>query len=338
MRPSKPKTIGDVAARAGVSMATVSRALRGLPNVAPETRERVHQAATELNYLPDPSAVGLATGRTRTVAMAVPYLDSWYFATVMASAEAVLAPAGYDLLVFGVPNPEMRRRALSGPVVNRADGLILVDVGLSDVESAELAALGVETVSVGTELEWSSTVTVDDRSIGASAAAHLAELGHSRIGLLTGRFDPERLFKVPPRRIAGFLDELAGRGLSIDSRHMVGGGFSIEGGHGAAAQLLAQSEPPTAVFALSDEIAFGALQALREQGLEAPGDVSIVGVDDHPFSAVVGLTTIQQEVGSHGTIAAQLLIDRLTDPGSEPGCHRAGTRLIVRESTARLSS
>jgi DNA-binding LacI/PurR family transcriptional regulator len=270
--------------------------------------------------------------------MAVPHLDSWYFATVMASAEAVLAEAGYDLLVLGVHSPEMRRRALSGPLVSRADGLILVDVAIPVDEGAELAALGVETVSIGPEVEWASAVTVDDRWIGAAAAAHLVDLGHCRIGLLTDRLDIQPRFAVPEYRIAGFLAELAGHGLSVDPSHMIASGFSIEGGYRATQKLLSLDDRPTALFALSDEMAFGALQALGERGLRAPDALSLVGVDDHRLSAVVGLTTIQQEVSQHGTIAAKMLLDQLAEPGSESRCHRAGTRLIVRETTARLSS
>ena len=118
-------TIDDVAAAAGVSVATVSRALRGLPNVAPATAERVRTVANELRYRPAPFAAGLAAGRTSTAAMAVPLLDSWYFAQVMAGAEAALSIAGYDLLLVAIDSEPTRHRVGRGPRVKRADGPIL---------------------------------------------------------------------------------------------------------------------------------------------------------------------------------------------------------------------
>ncbi len=326
-------TIADVAAAAGVSVATVSRALRDLPNVAPSTRARVRRHAEALDYRPDPSAAALAAGRTRTVAMAVPVLDSWYFTQVMAGAEAVLSEAGYDLLLFAVDDDARRRRLLSGPLVKRADGLILVDVDVPDAEAAAVRRAGVPIVSVGGTVAGASSVTVDDQGVAATALGHLIELGHRDIALVAGHADGPHDFVVPRQRREGYLGTLAAHGIAARPELEVSGDFSVGGGREAMALLLELDRPPTAVFAMSDEMAFGALHALWDRGLSAPGDVSIVGVDDHDLAAVVGLTTVHQEVAEHGAVAATLALRQLAEPEAPPREHRAGIALVRRTTT-----
>ena len=330
----RPATIEDVAAAAGVSVATVSRALRGLPNVAPSTREKVRLVAEQLRYRADPSASRLAAGRTRTVAMAVPVLDSWYFSQVMAGAEAVLAAEGYDLLLFTVNTDEARRRAFSGPLLKRADALVLVDLRLTDEESRRLVRSG-PVASIGFEIEGASTVMVDDVGVGRQATEHLLGLGHTSIGLMHGLTDDPLRFAVPERRREGYRAALAGAGIAHRPEHEVSGDFSVVGGREAMAAMLDLDDPPTAVFAMSDEMAFGALGALWERGLSCPGDVSIIGVDDHDVAEVLGLTTIQQEVAQHGAIAARAVLDQLDD-GAGARRHLAATAMVERRTTARL--
>lgn len=331
---SRPVTIEDVAAAAGVSVATVSRALRGLPNVAPGTRERVQKVARELRYRPDPSASRLATGRTNAVAMAVPVLDSWYFAQVMAGAEAVLSHAGYDLLLFSIDSDQTRRRVLSGPLVKRADGLILVDLRVPPDESDELAAFGVKVVTIGFEVDGASMVAVNDRWIGRTAVEHLLGLGHRRIALMAGLPDDPMRFAVPEHRREGYVAALAAEGVEPRDDYEVSGNFSVAGGQEAMERLLDLPEPPTAVFAMSDEMAFGAMRAVWDRGLRVPHDISVIGVDDHDFSHVIELTTIQQEVGEHGAVAARMMLEHLHDPKMLGRRHEATTKLVARRSTA----
>lgn len=330
---TRPVTIEDVALAAGVSVATVSRALRNLPNVAPSTREKVQAVADELQYRPDPSASALAAGRTRTVAMAVPVLDSWYFTQVMAGAEAVLSGAGYDLLLFSVDTDERRQRLLAGPLLKRADGLIVVDLRIPDGEAAALLASSVEVVAVGIEIPGASAVVVDDHRIAFEAVTHLASLGHRRIALIEGLPDDPLRFHVPAERRRGYADALAAAGHHEDNELVVAGNFSVEGGREAMARLLDASEPPTAVFAMSDEMAFGALRELWDRGLDAPCDVSVIGVDDHDFASIVGLTTVQQEVARHGEVAARMLLDRL-DTGVRDIVRHTPTATFIERSTA----
>lgn len=338
MSDARPRsaTIEDVARKAGVSVATVSRALRGLPNVAPSTRLRVQTVADELHYRADPSASRLAAGRTRSVAMAVPLLDSWYFSKVMAGAEAVLGDAGYDVLTFAIDSDERRRRVLGGPLVKRVDGLILVDLRIPDHEVAALSEVAL--VSIGFVVDGASSVMVDDRRLAHGAVTHLLDLGHRAIGLVGGLTDDPLRFAVPAQRQHGYRTAIVDAGLTPRPDLEVHGNFSIEGGAEAAAMLLDLPEPPTAIFAMSDEMAFGVMREVWARGLQVPGDVSVVGVDDHDFASVVGLTTVQQQVAAHGAVAARLLLAQLADPplaiAPEPTVHVAESALVVRSSTA----
>ena len=151
MDPTRPATIGDVAESAGVSMATVSRAMRGLPNVASSTRERVRAEAMRLAYRPDPHASRLAAGRTHAVGMAVPMLGRWYFSQVVAGAQEIMRTLGYDLLLFGVGTGEERRRFIRewGVLGKRVDGLLLVDLRLDPQELFEVRSVGMHMVSIG---------------------------------------------------------------------------------------------------------------------------------------------------------------------------------------------
>ncbi|MEL7158430.1 MAG: LacI family DNA-binding transcriptional regulator, partial [Actinomycetota bacterium] len=246
---------------AGYSVATVSRALRGLPNVAPSTRKQIEEVANRLHYQPNPAAIRLATGRSRAVAMALPSLSSWYFGQVMAGAEALLTDARYDLIVFSLDGDGARRlETFRSPTVSRAGGLILVDLALSSQEAATLQGAGLELVAVGTKTEAFSSVRIDDIGVAELAVNHLVELGHTRVGLLKGQNDDPFHFDVPRERQLGYRNALLHAGVPVDPRLEQAGNFSVEGGAEAMIALLALDEPPTAVFAMSDEMAFGAMQ------------------------------------------------------------------------------
>jgi DNA-binding LacI/PurR family transcriptional regulator len=308
-------TIEDVAAEAGVSVATVSRALRGLPNVTPTTRERVQQVAARLDYRPDPAAARLAAGRTGTVTIAVPSLNGWYFSTVVAGAEAVCADAGLEFQVVAVSSPAQRDRLLdeSRRLERRTDGLILVDITIDPAQVASLEQRNIGLATVGSNVVGHPSVCIDDERVGELAAEHLIGLGHERIAVIGGRPEGPLSFVVPDARWRGFRRTVMAAGLDLDGLAVCNGYFSMRGGHEAMAALLDGAARPTAVFAMSDDMAFGALMALDERSLEPGVDVSIMGVDDHEFSRVVDLTTIHQPVADHGRVAARLLIAAMSE-------------------------
>ncbi len=325
--------IEDVAEAAGVSVATVSRALRGLPNVAAGTRLRVKQIAEKLQYRPDPNASRLATGRSGAIGLAVPVFNAWYFSEVVAGAEAVLTDAGYDVIISSIQSHEQRTLFVSRSADQRCcEGIIMVGLALDQAECDLLLRSKVHAVTTGTKISHFPGVVIDNVAVGADAAAHLADLGHRRIGLIAAEEDPLD-FSVPQDRRRGFEAELQRRGLPLPAELTAAGNFSVDGGGEAMQQLLKQPDPPTAVFAMSDEMAIGAVHAARQAGLEVPGELSVVGVDDHELAEPFGLTTIRQGVDTHGPLAARQLLDLLA--GEEPAVPTTvvPTRLVVRSST-----
>jgi LacI family repressor for deo operon, udp, cdd, tsx, nupC, and nupG len=338
--PAEPRvfersTIEQVAHAAGVSVATVSRALRGLPNVAVTTRARVEEVARELNYRADPAASRLAAGRSQTVAVVVPHINSWYFANVVAGAEAVCAEDGYDLLILTAPNPASRHKVVTtaNALDRRVDGLIFVEVALTNKDVVDLGQRRLAVVTVGQETDVCSSVRIDNVAIGRIAAEHLVSLGHERIGILGGQAEEPNVFDVPGQRIQGAEEALTDAGLPLERSLIAPGDFTVEGGHQAAHDLLARDDRPTAIFALSDEMAFGAFIAARELDLDIPGDVSLVGVDDHEVAVVMGLTTVRQRVVEHGAMAARALLRRLAGAEHDSEHRVADVDLITRRST-----
>lgn len=329
-------TIEDVATAAGVSVATVSRALRGLPNVAGPTRERIEKIATEMSYRADPAASRLAAGRSRSVALAVPLLNGWYFAHVVSGSEAVFAEAGYDTIIVGVGAQGADRHVLevAGPISRRVDGLICVDVSLTDDELARLRSERMEIVYVGHDNQRVACLGIDDVEVGRLATHHLIELGHRRIGMINGQADDVLGFVVPHKRQRGYEQAHRDAGLVPDPSLSAPGYFTIEGGYQALNTLLDQPEPPTAVFSFSDEMAFGALWAARDRGVRVPEDLSIVGVDDHDVSGLVELTTVHQDVPEHGARAARTMIDLLSGADVSLERQNAPIRLICRRTSA----
>ena len=323
-----------------MSVATVSRALRGLPNVAESTRQRVFEVATELHYEPDPAAARLAAGRTRTVIVVVPHLASWYYSTMIAGAEAVCNESGYEFLVVGVGSIQECHRLLDEPsrLERRADGVVLVNIPATDAQAASLRERGVALSTIGTRVTGAPSVFIDDVEVGRIGARTLLEFGHRRIGLISGLGDDPLNFAVPRRRAAGFEEGLRAAGHSIDPGLIVGGNFGIDGGQEAMATLLDRDQPPTAVFAMSDEMAFGALMELARRGLEPGRDVSLLGVDDHDVARVVALSTIRQDVPSQGAAAARSLIAAMTGAPVDLEPVTSPIELVLRGTTGPVST
>lgn len=326
-------TIADVAARAGVSVATVSRALRDLPNVAPATRAKVRAAADELRYVGDPWASRLASGRSSTVGLVVPTLDRWFYARILAAVQAVAADGGYDVLPVTAAGPGVAGLLDQLAGRKRVDGLLVVDAPSAGPYVQEVVAAGVPVVTVGLAVPGVSSLLVDNVAAARGAVQHLLELGHRRIATIGGLDDGAGLFTVPVDRRRGYLDACAAAGVDPDPSQCVGAQVSFAGGAVAMQELLAQDDPPTAVFAQADEMAIGALQVARDAGLRVPEDLSIVGFDDHEVAAYVGLTTVRQDVSAIGRRAAHVLLRHLRGDLREPAETDAATRLIVRRTT-----
>lgn len=330
-------TIRDVAFAAGVSTATVSRALRGLPNVDDATREKVKSVAADLDYVISPSASRLASGRTGSIAVITPYISRWFFSEVISGIESVLQQAGLDVLLINVgdyqngharipPTPRLKRRV---------DGLLIISLPPQDPDLEPILNLDMPKSMIGGVSEGVDCVAIDDFMAASTATEHLVKFGHTRIGLIAGG-PAEARFVAETQRERGFRSVMNHHALPEDPMLEAFGRFTIDGGARAMLALLNQVDPPTAVFAMSDEMAFGALQAIRSKGLEPGEDISVIGIDNHPMSEYLNLTTVAQPVAKLGEIAAERLLAQMFAPKDsdyQPHLVTVPTSLIDRRST-----
>lgn len=326
----------DVAARAGVSPATVSRSLRGLPNVSRETRRKVTQAAHDLSYPASTSETAAAAGR-RSVAVIVPFVDRWFFGTVTAAAVTTLHAQGYDAVLYHLGGADVRDEFFERmPLARRVAGILTLAMPLTEEHTLALRALDLPLVSVGSAIPGSASVGIDDRGAAAGAVNHLLHLGHRRIGFISGDADhPGFAFVSSAERRLGWEESLQAAGVRVDHELVVSARQGVHGGAAAMAQLLTRPRLPTAVFAEYDELALGAIWAIRRAGLDVPGDISVIGVDDHEMAAMLDLTTVAQDPVSQGRAAAQLLLQVL-ESDREPASRSIllPTRLLLRGTTA----
>ena len=333
-------TVQDVAALSGLSICTVSRALRNLPNVSEAAQARVSDAAAKLGYKASSAASRLAGGSTGSVAIIAPTATAWFFAQAVEAAEEVFADSGYDTVLISLRNrPSLARKLFADleGLSQRVDGVLLLNIALSEAEMAALAGSGLAVASVGMhDVPWDN-VGIDNEDAAHAATSHLLDLGHWDVAMLAGSEIGEPSLVTANERLKGFERALAEHDLTVDPDLVVDAGSSIEGGRRAMTELIENRRMPSAIVAGCDETAFGALMAVRDLGLSAPKNVSIIGIDDHQMSWFLGLSTIAQPVADQGAFAANLLIERLHRSGlpNPPASHVLETKLVERKSTRR---
>lgn len=331
--------IAQVAALAGVSAATASRALTpGSRGVAPKTRTAVEAAARTLSYVPSPSAVSLSTGRTGAVGVLVPWVSRWFFAAAIEGMQQALHDVNYDLLLY----PGGSGSVYGAGVIDvralhkRVDGILALNVPVG-IDS--LRNLKIPVVSVGGQYSGRSAILVDDVQVGLDATNHLIRLGHTSIGFVGEYFDHTYGFTATDDRQMGYRRALESAGIAYNPDAVVITGFSTDSGAEGLRELLTRAaagsiRQPTAIVAASDEPAIGVVHAARERGLSVPTDLSVVGVDNHPMATLFNLTTVAQPVRLAGRRAAELLIDHIRNPHRTPVTVVLETQLLVRGTTS----
>ena len=323
----------DVAERAGVSEATVSRVVNGKSGVAEPTRQAVLKVLRELGY--EPAGLGRPTG-VGAVGVVLPELDNPTFPLYAQAIEARVARAGLATIVCTATLTGTAESVYIDLLLDRGvSGLVFVsglhaDTTADHSRYCQLHEQGVPFVCVNGALVDLDVpaVSADERTAGCEAVEHLLALGHRRIGLAVG---PER-YQPVIRRLEGYRHTLADAGCAEFVR---AGDFSVEGGHAAAMGLLEVGV--TAIVAASDLMALGAVRAVRQRGLCVPEDVSVVGYDDTPLMAYTDppLTTFRQPIRAIGTAAAGALLTEIDGPGRAPrGEHLFRAELVTRRSTA----
>jgi len=343
----RPVTIQDVAARAGVSISTVSRVVTGAVAVETATAERVKEAISALGYRPNLLARSFRRRVTHTVGLLVPDNSNPFFAELARTIEDAGFAEGYSVVLCNSDLSAIKQETyIDVLLAKRVDGLILASSGLIPTVDGHDAVerildAGAPCVVVDRDLGEAPVdqVLVDNDQGGYLAAEHLISLGHRRIACLVGPND----LTPSAGRIAGFQRALADAGLAVVAEGLVRGNGRPDGGAAAARQLLERGViaggDVTAIFAFNDQMAIGVIGALQRAGRRVPEDVSVVGFDDIPQSATIfpALTTIAQPIGEMGTVGVRLLLDRIAQGHTEsPAPYqrvRLATRLVVREST-----
>lgn len=335
-------TLKDVAADAGVSVATAARVLNGDPQlrVRPATRERVLAAADALAYRPNRVASGLRTRRTGTIALVLPDPQNLAWGETLRGVERAAAERGYVVVVADAHGPTLDARQLTQFVLEgRMDGLLVAFATVVDELVAQIASRGLPLVPINSRSAIvDGSVTMDDAQASRLAVAHLVELGHRRIGFLAGRADTD----VGRRRESGYREAMASHGLAVDPGWVIPGDYTERQAAISAHAALAspKDDRPSAVFAVNLPSALGLRAAARAQGLRIPDDLSIVTMDDHPILEHTDppLTAVRLPMAEMGTLGARMLIDAV---GGSPVAHIRTSLppiLVVRRSTAPPAS
>ncbi len=335
-------TLRDVARELGLTIATVSRALNGLGpryRISARTVEQVRAAARRLGYSPDPAARALRLRRSQTIGLVVPDLANPFFAAIAAAVESEAMKAGFVVLVADThERTDLEIRAVDCLRQRRVDGLLVCPVGRSGAHLTTVAATGLPVVVADRVVGHPPLpyVAADNAQGGRLAAEHLWAAGHRRVAIITGLRGT-----APTReRVAGFLEtwRRLGDGHAPEPLRL-GGAFTFEAGRSAARTLLARHSAVTAIFALSNVAATGALFWLRRAGVAVPERISLIAFDDHPYAPLLEppLTVIAQPVAEIGRRAARRLLDRVlgrAEASAASGGCRLPIRLIVRGSVA----
>lgn len=327
--------IKDVALHAGVSVTTVSHVVNGTRFVSEVARQRVEAAVRELGYVPSAVARSLKHNTTRTFGMVIPNNSNPYFAEIIQGVEARCFAAGYNVILCNSnDDPERQAAYLRVLAEKRIDGLIFVVTGSDAVVRATLGSINTPLVLLDREVSGISSDLVEVNHVLGSqmATQHLLELGHPRVACISG---PPGLSPSSQRR-AGWKDALDKAGVERKESDLARGDFTARGGYLAMQTLLKRRPRPTAVFACNDLMAFGALAAAREAGIAVPQQLSIVGFDDIELAAFSAppLTTVAQPKLEIGTLAAELLLERVNTSRSESRRVILDPEIKVRGTTA----
>ncbi len=330
-------TIYDVAKKAGVGIGTVSRVINNSTQITSSTKEKVLKAIEALNYQPHAMARGLARKKTSMISIIVPTFTGYFYHDLFKGIQQELAYYQYDLILYNVDNyektDEYLRRTLQE---KRVDGVLLISLGISDKYAARYIQEHFPIVLVDAFHPDLDSIFVENKNGAYLATEHLIQQGHRKVAMI----DAQLKSSPAKERLEGYKSALEAHNISFNERYLViansvpdEDGFNREAGYQAMRQLLTLGENrPTAVFISSDIQAFGAIKAIKENHLEIPRDVAIVGFDDIELAEYLGLTTMRQPMGEIGKLGVQRLMKRIRGENSADFKKVFSAELIIRET------
>ncbi|HEY4432529.1 MAG TPA: LacI family DNA-binding transcriptional regulator [Paenibacillus sp.] len=327
--------ISDVAAKAGVSPATVSRVLNGIVHVNPDTKEKVLQAIDELHYHPNAAAKNLRSQKTSTIGIIVPDINSAYFAQIVKGIENMAYARKYKVIICDAENSKEKELEYLTFLTDRTvDGMILNTTQLSEKEIIEFAEKGYNIGVIGKHIEHDLVpcIYTDNVKISRTVINHLVQNGHKDIVYLNGYPDSTDSYE----RLDGYLKGLSEHQIPFRPELIENGNFNEDSGYEAMTRLLSKGISFTAVYAANDEMALGVYKACREKNLRIPQDIAIVGVDNNRISKYLTptLSSVNQPIYTMGALLVEKFIDQMKQNEFQGNrVFKLDSELIIRESS-----
>ena len=330
-------SLKDLARELGVSISTVSRALKDHPNISPEVKEQVKKLAEEWDYRPNPLAMGLLRQNTRTIGVIVPDLVTHFFSSVISGIESYASKLGYYIIISSsYESFQKEKECIENLLNSRVEGLIVsLSYQTEDYSHfEELVRKGIPVVFFDRIClpEKASSVVADNYDAARKITKHFFESGYRKIAYIAG---PAYL-NISSERLNGYLEGLEENGIDLNENYLVHCEMNPEGATQATQKLLALPDPPDAIFGINDTVAFAAMKEIRRQGLRIPEDVGIVGFTDDYHATVVhpSLSSVTHPTFEMGETVAKLFFETL-EGETPPKQVELKTRMVIRESSAR---
>lgn len=333
-------SIHEVARRARVSIATVSRTINGVPTVTPQLSRRVWKVVKELGYYPNTQARALVSGRSRIFGLIVSEITNPFFPEIVQGFEDVAVQHSYEILTTStVHDPKRMALSVRRMIERRVEGVAIVTFGMEEELFHDLKPRQVPLVfiDVGPSLPRVSNIRIDYLHGIRQAVQHLAALRHEEIAFISGPL----VLKTAIARRRAFLQAMEEVGLPVESKYQIEGNHTMEGGIEALKQLLSLSKPPTAVLCSNDMTAIGVMRQAYEEGINVPGSLSVIGFDDVRLAQFITppLTTVKMSQTEIARLAFHALLSELQRKTSSPNGNEyiLRTSLVLRDSTAMAS-
>lgn len=333
MPPNKPPTIYDVARRAEVSIATVSRMINTPDKVNGDTRVRILAVIDALGFVPKAEARARAMRGTGRIGVISPFFTAPSFVQRLRGIAEALSAKKFELVIYTVDSADRLKSFLSSvPLTGNLDGLIILSLPVDDADAHRLVEHNLPTVLVEFPHPSLSSVEIDDVMGGKMAAQYLLKKGHRRIAFLGDTDLPEYSLHPVSQRLVGFRQGLQEAGIELPNVFVRLAPYSQEQTRKVAAELLSLPQPPTAIFAATDFQALGVLKAARKLNVQVPKQLAVVGFDDLDLAEYADLTTIRQHLDESGRLAVEILLVHLESPSRPPQHVTIPLNIIERET------